>query len=188
MTMVQRAPLLTDEVLARFDERAATYDRENRFFDEDFEELRDSGFLLAAVPAEMGGSGLGLDEYSKLQSQLAYYAAPTALAVNMHCYWTGLAADLMKMGDDSVKWILEKAVAGEVFAAIHGEAGNDIPAMYSTTKAERTDGGWLITGHKIFGSLSPVWTYGGFPAPDNSQPPPPHIFPVFLPRHTPGGE
>ena len=114
--------VLTDATLDRLAERTATYDRENRFFDEDFEELRDSGYLLAAVPAEMGGSGLGLDEYSKLQSQLAYYAAPTALAVNMHCNWTGLAADLMKMGDDSVKWILEKAVAGEVFAARQGVA------------------------------------------------------------------
>jgi alkylation response protein AidB-like acyl-CoA dehydrogenase len=188
MTMVQRAPLLTDEMLARFDERAPTYDRENRFFTEDFEELRDSGYLLAAVPTEFGGSGLGLDEYSKLQSQLAYYAAPTALAVNMHCYWTGLAADLLKTGDDSCKWVLEKAAAGEVFAAIHGEPGNDIPAMYSTTKAERTDGGWLITGHKIFGSLSPVWTYGGFHAQDDSDPENPQIVHGFVHRNTPGVE
>jgi alkylation response protein AidB-like acyl-CoA dehydrogenase len=188
MTLVQRAPLLTDEMLARFDERAATYDRENRFFTEDFEELRDSGYLLAAVPTEFGGSGLNLHEYSKLQTQLAYYAAPTALAVNMHCYWTGLAADLMKAGDDSVKWILEKAAAGEVFAAIHGEAGNDIPAMYSTTNAERTEGGWLITGHKIFGSLSPVWTYGGFHAQDDSDPANPQIVHGFLHRNTPGVE
>ena len=49
-------------MLARFDERAATYDRENRFFHEDWDELRQSGYLLAAVPTEMGGSGLGLDE------------------------------------------------------------------------------------------------------------------------------
>ena len=38
------------------------YDRENRFFDEDFDELRGSGYLLAAVPTEFGGAGLGLDE------------------------------------------------------------------------------------------------------------------------------
>ena len=188
MTMVQRASLLTDEMLTRFDERAATYDRENRFFTEDFEELRDAGYLLAAVPTELGGSGLNLHEYSKLQTQLAYHAGPTALAVNMHCYWTGLASDLINMGDDSMKWILEKAVAGEVFAAIHGEAGNDVPAMYSTTKAERTDGGYLISGHKIFGSLSPVWTYGGFHAQDDSDPNNPQVVHGFVHRNTPGVE
>jgi len=32
--------MLTDEMLARFSQRASTYDRENRFFDEDFDELR----------------------------------------------------------------------------------------------------------------------------------------------------
>jgi hypothetical protein len=50
MTSVQRAPL-TDEMLARFDERAPIYDRENRFFDEDFEELVASGYTKLAVPS-----------------------------------------------------------------------------------------------------------------------------------------
>jgi uncharacterized small protein (DUF1192 family) len=36
------------------------------------------------------------DEVARLQSRLAYYAAPTALAVNMHVYWTGVAADLLR--------------------------------------------------------------------------------------------
>ncbi len=41
-TSIQRG-LLTDEMLARFDERAPVYDKENRFFDEDFKELKQSG-------------------------------------------------------------------------------------------------------------------------------------------------
>ena len=49
--------LLTDEMLQRFDERAPVYDRENRFFDEDWEELRASGYLSAPLPTEMGGRG-----------------------------------------------------------------------------------------------------------------------------------
>ena len=111
MTMTT-ADLLTDEMLARFDERAPVYDRENRFFDEDWEELVDSGYLLAAVPTEFGGRGLGLDEYTKLVRRLAYVAPATALATNMHCYWMGVAADLLKTGDDSCRFILEKACRG----------------------------------------------------------------------------
>ena len=103
--------LLTDDMLKRFDERAPVYDRENRFFTEDFEELQGSGYLLATVPEEFGGSGLGLDEYSQLQRRLAYVAPATALAVNMHCYWTGVASDLLRMGDESCRWILEEAAA-----------------------------------------------------------------------------
>ena len=100
-TITTATDLLTDEMLARFDERAATYDHENRFFDEDWDELRNSGYLLAAVPTEFGGSGLGLDEVARLQGKLAYYAPATAVAVNMHLYWTGVAADLLKAGDTS---------------------------------------------------------------------------------------
>ena len=183
-----RRDLLTDEMLARFDERAQTYDRENRFFTEDFEELRDSGYLKAAVPEEYGGSGLGLDEVAQLQSRLGYYAGPTALAVNMHIYWTGVAHDLLKQGDKTLVWLLEKAGEGEIFAALHGEAGNDLPVVYSTSSAERVDGGYAITGHKIFGTLSPVWNYGGFHAQDNTDPKNPKIVHGFLPKTTPGLE
>jgi alkylation response protein AidB-like acyl-CoA dehydrogenase len=178
--------LLTDEMLARFDERAPQYDRENRFFDEDFAELRESGFLNLAVPTEFGGLGLGLDEYSQLARRLAYVAPATALAVNMHVYWTGVAADLLRNGDDSCRFILEKAAEGEVFAALHGEAGNDVPVLLSSAQAERVDGGWAISGHKIFGSLTPVWTYGGFHAMDTSDPAGPRIVHGFLPRDTEG--
>jgi hypothetical protein len=45
-----------------------------------------------------------------------------------------------------------------VFNAGHSERGNDLPVLLSTTKAERVDGGFRFTGHKMFGSLMPVWT------------------------------
>ena len=187
-TITTTTDLLTDEMLARFDSRAAIYDRENRFFDEDWDELRQSGYLLAAVPTEFGGAGLGLDAVARLQGQLAYHAPATAVAVNMHLYWTGVAADLLRAGDTSCRWLLERAADGEVFAAIHGEAGNDIPLLLSSSKAEKVPGGWEITGHKIFGSLSPVWTLAGFHAMDTSDPANPKIVHGFLPRSAPGYE
>jgi alkylation response protein AidB-like acyl-CoA dehydrogenase len=187
-TTTTASELLTDEMLARFDQRAPEYDRENRFFEEDFEELKQAGYLLATVPQEFGGAGLGLDQYVALQRRLAYVAPATALAVNMHCYWAGVAADLLKMGDESCRFVLEKAAQGEVLHALHGEAGNDIPLLLAVAQAERVDGGWQISGHKIFGSLTPVWTYGGFHAMDTSDPANPQIVHGFLPRDTPGIE
>ena len=97
MTLISVDQLLTDDMLARFDERAPRYDRDNTFFDEDFAELRASGFLLAAVPADLGGAGLDLAGWSEQLRRLAYVAPATALAVNMHVYWTGVAADLLRM-------------------------------------------------------------------------------------------
>ena len=178
--------VLTEEMLARFDERAAGYDRDNRFFDEDWAELRDSGYLNVAIPETFGGPGLRLAEVMKLQRRLAYAAPATAVAVNMHFYWTGMAADLHRAGDDRCDWILERAAAGDVFAAGHGEAGNDIPLFYSSAEARRVDGGWEFTGHKLFGSLSPVWTFLGIHAMDRSDPDHPLVVHAFMPRDTQG--
>jgi alkylation response protein AidB-like acyl-CoA dehydrogenase len=186
--MLTSTPLLGDAMLARFDERAPVYDRENAFFHEDLEELRESGYLDAAIPSELGGAGLTLAEVARLQRRLAYYAPATAIAVNMHLYWTGIAADLYRAGDTSLVWLLEEAAAGHVFAAGHGEAGNDVPIFYSTTKAERVAGGWEFTGHKIFGSLSPVWTYFGLHGMDTSDPENPRVVHGFLARDAAGYE
>ncbi len=79
-------------------ERAGHYDANNLFFQEDFDELKKAGYLLMAVPEEFGGYGMKLDECMALTRKLAYHAAPTALALNMHVYWTGLAADLLRNG------------------------------------------------------------------------------------------
>ena len=177
---------LTEEMLTRFAGRAATYDRENRFFQEDFEELRAAKYLLLPVPAEFGGAGLSLAEVCREQRRLAYYAPATALAVNMHLYWLGVAADLRCRGDNSLDWILREAVAGEIFAAGHAESGNDIPVLLSTTKAERVDGGYRFTGRKHFGSLSPVWTRLGVHGMDTSDPTQPKIVHAFLARDSAG--
>ena len=183
MTTIDRAhDVLSDEMLARFDERAPIYDRENRFFHEDFEELQASGYLSIALPEDLGGAGLNLSQVNHLQRRLAYHAPATALGVNMHVYWVGLAADLRRMGAPGGEWILRHAAGGEVLAAGHGEMGNDIPLLLSTTAAERVDGGWSITGHKVFGSLSPVWSYLGIHAMDSSDPANPQIVHGFLNR------
>jgi Acyl-CoA dehydrogenases len=179
-------PILTEDVLQRFQQRAPGYDQENRFFTEDFEELKEAGYLLMAVPREMGGLGMSFAEVCKEQRRLGYYAPADALAVNMHLYWTGIAADLYRSGDHSLDWLLRAAADGEVFAAGHAESGNDIPVLLSTTKAERVEGGYRFTGRKHFGSLTPVWSYLGLHGMDMSDPAHPMVIHAFMPRETEG--
>jgi alkylation response protein AidB-like acyl-CoA dehydrogenase len=178
--------VMSEDLYQRCAQRAPVYDRENRFFSEDFEELRAAGYLLMAVPSDLGGAGLTLPQVCQEQRRLAYHAPATALALNMHVYWTGMAADLRSAGDRSLEWILREAAAGEVFAAGHAESGNDIPVLLSTTRAERVDGGYRFYGHKHFGSLSPVWTRLGLHGMDTSDPTAPKIVHAFMPRDTPG--
>ena len=180
------ASVLTQTLLDRCRERAPRYDRDNTFCQEDFDELKAAGYLRMAVPAELGGAGLNLAQVARETRQLALYAPATALCINMHNYWVGTVADLWRSGDKSLEWVLRDAAAGEVFAAGHAEHGNDIPGLLSTTKAERVDGGYKLTGKKAFGSLSPVWTRLGGHSMDTSDPKAPKIVHFFMPRDTKG--
>jgi alkylation response protein AidB-like acyl-CoA dehydrogenase len=173
---------LPDELLQRFAERCAGYDRDNRFFSDDFEDLRRAGYLTMPVPKEFGGAGYTLTEVCREQRRLGYYAPATALGVHMHLYWVGLVADLWRRGDHSIEWLLREAMAGEVFNAGHSERGNDLPVLLATSKAERVDGGFRFTGHKMFGSLMPVWTRMGLHATWADAEGGPKIVHAFLPR------
>ncbi|UYY79928.1 acyl-CoA/acyl-ACP dehydrogenase [Arthrobacter sp. YA7-1] len=151
--------ILPDELLERIRARAAGYDRNNSFFHEDLEELAAAGYLKIFVPESDGGRGLGLEAAAALQRRLATAAPATALAVNMHLVWTGVAHVLAARGNSSLDFVLKEAGQGEVFAFGISEPGNDSMLFDSGTTAEpQPDGGYSFTGRKIFTSLSPVWT------------------------------
>jgi len=140
--------VLTPELLDRIRSRAAAYDRDNTFFTEDLEELRAAGYLAPR----------SLLETARDQRLLAAYAPATALGINMHLVWVGVARVLHDRGDTSLDWILEDAAAGELFAFGNSEQGNDLVLWDSTTTAETVEGGYAFTGTKIFTSLAPAWT------------------------------
>jgi alkylation response protein AidB-like acyl-CoA dehydrogenase len=184
--MQTHEPVLSNDLLHRCAERCAGYDRDNRFFQEDFAELKQAGYLTMAVPRELGGRGLTLAQVCREQRRLAYHAPATALGINMHVYWTGLVADLWRQGDKSMEWLLKEAMAGEVFNAGHSERGNDLPVLLSTSKAEKVEGGFRFTGHKMFGTLAPVFTRYGLHAMWADAEGGPKIVHAFMPRDTAG--
>jgi alkylation response protein AidB-like acyl-CoA dehydrogenase len=178
--------LLTDDLLERIRERAAAYDRDNAFFDEDLAELREAGYLTALVPGELGGAGWGFEDVVRAQMRLAGAAPSTALAVNMHLVWTGVAKILRDRGDDSLEFVLREAAAGEIFGFGISEAGNDLMLFGSRTVAEpQPGGGYRFTGRKIFTSLSPAWTRLGTMGLDSSSPDAPKIVYGFIDREDP---
>ncbi|MEJ3405105.1 acyl-CoA dehydrogenase family protein [Rathayibacter sp. YIM 133350] len=175
--------VLSDELLERIRSRAAGYDRDNAFFQEDFDELVAVGYLRALVPQEFGGLGLTLERAAAEQVRLGAAAPATALAVNMHLVWTGVAKVLHERGDASLDWLLEEAGAGEVFGFGISEAGNDLVLFGSRTDAQpQPDGGYTFTGTKIFTSLSPAWTRLGTMGLDSTSADAPKIVYGFVER------
>ncbi|GAB3403230.1 acyl-CoA dehydrogenase family protein [Schumannella luteola] len=192
MTRDAETSVLTDELLQRIRSRAAGYDRDNAFFAEDLDELREAGYLrprslLATI---------------RDQRRLGAHAPATALAINMHLVWTGVARILAARGDRSLDWVLAEAEAGELFAFAISEPGNDLVLWDSATRAEPVvgsvtsagEGGWAFTGTKVFTSLAPAWTRLGVfgraeEAPGGDWPDGgtgPRLVHGFLTRDTPG--
>jgi len=180
---------LPEDLLERFRERAGGYDRENRFFDEDFAELSERQYFTMFVPAEFGGAGLTLNEVSRLQQRLATAAPATALAVNMHLMCTGVVRAMVERGDRSLTYVFAEAMTGEIFAFGVSEPANDWVLQDSNTVAEpQSDGGYLLTGVKIFTSLSPVWTRLITHGLDSTDPAHPTLVYGFLERSAEGIE
>ena len=180
-------PLLSDDLLGRIHERAAGYDRDNTFFTEDLAELTDVGYLRSLVPRALGGLGLSLREVAHEQSRLAAAAPATALGINMHLVWTAVAKTLHDRGDQSLDFVLTEAASGEIFAFAISEPGNDLMLFGSTTDARPLDdGGYSMTGTKIFTSLSPVWTRLGLFGLDSTSEDAPKLVHGFAQRDSPG--
>lgn len=180
--------ILPEELLEQIRGRAAGYDRDNAFFHEDLKDLAAAGYLKLFVPGADGGAGLGLEAAAQCQRRLATAAPATALAVNMHLVWTGVAHVLGARGDGSLDFVLKEAANGEIFAFGNSEAGNDSVLFDSrTTAAPLPDGGYSFTGTKIFTSLSPAWTrlgiFGKDPSGRDGEG---ELVHGFITRQTPG--
>jgi alkylation response protein AidB-like acyl-CoA dehydrogenase len=167
--------VLTDDLLDRIRSRAAGYDRDNAFFAEDLDELRAAGYLAPR----------SLLETARDQRLLARYAPATALGVNMHHVWVGVARVLRDRGDHSLDGVLAEAEAGELYAFGNSEAGNDLVLWDSLTTAETVDGGYAFTGTKIFTSLAPAWTRLGVFGKQQDGPDGPRLVHGFVRRATP---
>lgn len=156
---------IVDEIGPRLAERAPEFDREARFPFENFEELRSSGLLGACIPAEYGGMGVTFRDYMHLSARLAQYCAVTALTFNMHCQtilWTGEIADDLDLDEEQraahekVRAALYRGILedGEVMSQPLSEGIARGTTVGVATVAEPVDGGFQVTGRKVFASLA----------------------------------
>jgi butyryl-CoA dehydrogenase len=158
---------LTDEqrqirdVFARFaDERvapqAAALDEAHEFPRALFRELAGLGFFGIRYPEDVGGSGLdlvtfclALEEVSRGSVSLAGCAAMQSLMGTKFLHMLGNA--------DIVERLFKPALAGDKIGAVcmtEPNAGTDLGGI--ATRAKKVDGGYVLTGQKIWVTSAPV--------------------------------
>ena len=145
-----------------FKARVSQHDRENSFPFENVAAMKASGYLNMTLPAEFGGGGANLLDFVLAQERLARGDGPTAVAINMHIFLTGVHADLWRLGDESERPFIE-AVARDSLVLCSGTSDPKINTMVgfaglndTTRRAEKVDGGYRVNGRAGFGSLSMV--------------------------------
>ena len=177
--------VLTEEMLARFASRAASCDRENRFADEDFEELKKTRYLLMPLPSEFGGPGMTLAEVCREQRRLAYHAPATALAVNMHLYWIGVAADLWRRGDRHSNGSCARLHPARFLPPATRKAATMCRCCFQPRKLNASTAA-TASPAQTFWKPDPRRTRFGLHGMDTSDPTQPKIVHAFMPRDTAG--
>jgi alkylation response protein AidB-like acyl-CoA dehydrogenase len=135
-------------------EHAARHDAEGSWVQESFELLRDAGLLALAVPTELGGMGATIRQTSMVMRELAHYCSSTALAMSMHQHVTTFTAWRYRRDLPGAEATLRRIVDDRIVLVSTG--GGDF--VRPRGEAVRVEGGYKVSGTKIFASQSPVGT------------------------------
>ena len=184
-TARQAALIATARELAfdRFAPRAAALDREARFPFEDYDDLREAGFLALCVPEDYGGLGADLETYCLVSEQLAQGNASTALTFNMHCLTMLMMGEMSdphemsaekrarhaKLRAANFREVVERGVYyGQPHSEPVEEGETDqvftVGGRRFGTRAAKVAGGYRLNGRKFFVSLADSAPYFATPA------------------------
>jgi alkylation response protein AidB-like acyl-CoA dehydrogenase len=149
-TLVARAAAC-GPVLAR---NAGPADIGGTWVQESFDHVRDAGLLSIAVPPELGGAGATIREIAMVQRELARHCGSTALATAMHQHVTAFTAWRYRRGLPGAEATLRRVATEGIVLVSTGGADWTGPRGTAT----RVDGGYRVSGHKVFASQSPCGT------------------------------
>ena len=140
------------ELGSRIAGHSAKHDRDGTFVTEAYDEMRASGYLTLAVPTELGGQGATIRQVAMAQRELARHCASTALASTMHHHVVLFTAWRYRRGLPGAEATLRRVVDDGIVLVSTGGADTTRPRG----EAKKVDGGFLVSGRKIFASQSPT--------------------------------
>ena len=136
--------------------RAAEIDEAHAFPREAFDDIGALGFFRMLYPEDSGGLGLGMVPYCLAVEELARGSMSVAGCVSMQSLMA--THFLNELGNDDIKRrLFAPALDGKKIGAIcmtEPNAGADLHGI--TTRAVEAEGGWRLTGQKMWVTSAPV--------------------------------
>ncbi|HYW22986.1 MAG TPA: acyl-CoA dehydrogenase family protein [Terriglobales bacterium] len=143
---------LAAELGARFGPTAASHDRENRFVGEHYAALRESGYTVLPIPEELGGLGASLRQICFAEAELARHCAATSLAIAMHLHPLASTVFRWRRGAPGAEALLRRVADERLIVCSSGASDFTHPSG----TAEPNDGGYVVSGRKVFCSQAPA--------------------------------
>ena len=162
------------EIACDFASQRSDRQRRRELMADDFDMLRESGYLLVAVPTAFGGvwdgETVGTRMLCEILKSLAHGDSSIALVAAMHpaviasTGWTSISEapdPYSKVWNEQRDWAFQTIKDGHFWGTIMSEPGSGGDNTQSTSSAKLADngGGYLINGQKHFGSGSGINSY-----------------------------
>jgi alkylation response protein AidB-like acyl-CoA dehydrogenase len=144
------------ELAADFATRSAAHDRDASHPIENYDQLREEGFLALTVGKEWGGSGANFLDHTIAYEALGQGCPSTALAFNMHASVVMPLVESAEVSAEAKRRIAElvvherKLIAGNFSEPVTTSLIGERPLK---ARARRVDCGYRVTGRKMFASM-----------------------------------
>ncbi|MFL2627111.1 MAG: acyl-CoA dehydrogenase family protein [Dehalococcoidia bacterium] len=134
-----------------------TCDKEGLFPHQFYDAVAKGGWLGIAMPQQYGGSNLGISEAAVLMQTISESGGGMSAASSIHMNIFGPHPIVVHGTEEQRSRWLPPLIQGKekcCFGVTEPDAGLDTGSI--TTKAEKTEGGYIITGQKIWTSTAQI--------------------------------
>jgi acyl-CoA dehydrogenase len=142
---------ILEKIGPELERRGRDCDRMGTFVSANLNELQHHGFFALGVPADLGGGGLDFAGMCAMLRALGRWDGSTALTLSMHTHQVMVPEWKRRVMGAPTEGLL-KRVAEEGVRLVSSGGSDWLPG---SGRAEKVDGGYLITARKVFSSGSP---------------------------------
>lgn len=146
---------------ASFSSYSKEIDEKSRFPMENIQSLIDMGYTSLPLPKEYGGEGISITDMVLFQETISSFDGATGLSIGWHQSVVGELYEKKLWDKRELNLFAQQVMKGALVnrAASEAQTGSPTRGGRPGTAAEKKAGKWIVSGRKIFTTMSPALTH-----------------------------